>query len=224
MIAGIAGRDCGTLVDTGLAPTSIGRVTVTAGGGAGCGAGAGLGGGGGPACEGGAGAGGWGLAAGGRCGAGAPGRATCCGSGRAGTAPAFPEFPFASVAAFAPRPSLPGAGLRPSFGDRFIGGPSSPALEGAGDDEDSASPFALGKSFEKMLIAEDENRRISSGQIKPAGRALCDRVYIAAPRAHRPRPACAGARGVPGARRLQRGCYGPARSAAWTTMPGAFGL
>jgi hypothetical protein len=59
------------------------------------------------------------------------------------------------------RPSWPGEELRPSFGDRFIGGPSSPALGGV-DDEDSSSPFGLGKSFEKMLIAAVEDRRIST--------------------------------------------------------------
>ena len=46
-------------------------------------------------------------------------------------------------------------GGRPSFGDRFIGGPSSPSPFLFGDCGDaSASPLpAPGKSFEKMLIA-----------------------------------------------------------------------
>jgi hypothetical protein len=172
MIAGIAGRERGVAgTDAGAAPTSIVRDTVTAGGaagGAGAGGwaiGAGLGGAGGGAT--GAATGGCGRACaccvGARCGTGAPGRAfgAGCGSVRAGTPP-LPSPPPA-------RPSLPGVGLRPSFGARFIGGPSSPALDGAVDDEDSASPFGLGKSFEKMLIAELKDRRIYRVGIKGPG-------------------------------------------------------
>jgi hypothetical protein len=149
MIAGIAGRERG--VDggggAGAGPTSIVRVTVTAG----AGGGAGFGGTGG--CG--------GRATGARCAAATPGFAAW-GSGRAAGVAVF-----GSGDAGADRPSLPGPGLRPSFGARFIGGPSSPAFEGVGDDEDSSSPFVLGKSFEKMLIADLEDKRLSSALIKP---------------------------------------------------------
>jgi hypothetical protein len=179
-IAGIGGRTRGTL---GAAPTSIVRVTVTAG----CGGPptvgpvtAGDDGGGGGAAAGGLAATGAGGGAGGGW-TGACGRVTALRVAGAGGAPLLGSGRAAGgTGAFAspPRPSEPGLGALPSPGDRFIGGPSSPVPDVVGD-EASASPFTFGKSFEKMLIRRTPriNDSPSGGIVSGAG--ACDRVYTA---------------------------------------------
>jgi hypothetical protein len=122
------------------------------------------------------------------------------GSGRAGGG-GLPSWPAAIE-----RPSAEGAGARPSVGGRLIGGPSSATLDSVVVDTESVSVFVVGgKSLERMLIAEAAK--------------IVDR------RADRPSV------GAPvRARRLQQGdaprpsrAHGPEVNVDWTTIPGAFG-
>ena len=171
-IAGIGGR---ARVLIGAGPTSIGRVTVTAGCAAGPGAAGGCaatGAGGGAASGGAARAGdGAGGAAGGGCGRAGAVRAAP-GAGGA-TLPACPSGRAAGGGTFASPARASGAGgaALPSPGDRFIGGPSSALADVVVDDEASASPFAFGKSFEKMLIRRTSRINDSSASGTESGPA-----------------------------------------------------
>lgn len=155
-IGGMGGRErC-----AGLPPTSITRVTTTAGVAAvGGGATAGF-----EKVDPGGGPGGMAGDAGGRAG----------GTPRVG--PGFPELAsgragggaggFASCVTELGRSA---GGARPSFGGRLIVGPSSPALDSVVVDDESISVFVVfvagAKSLERMLIAKPQNRRSAKSPI-----------------------------------------------------------